>query len=319
MDYYERIIPRIAYYIKSKNITRIFKEKCAILAAGEKDIINLFSNSLELMGYFWGSKCRIHCLCTISNIILASGSEGGTIQLWNCEERSIISTLSTHTETISALCSINIGQLASGSKDKSLIIWSKHGSSTYSHIQILKTHTSTIEGIIRLNNREIVSGEAKGDLRVWDTDQGVCIRHIPPASGFVFRIQMKQHIGGDVVVSYWNRVIVWGGANNWGSASYKQFINVCGGYAIEFLGDFLLRGGDDGQLEFVDYVRGGCWLPSAIQNLHSYAITDILRIAKNIVITVSGDGFLKVIDPICRKLYFSLFKSEGFKGLAYFY
>ena len=43
---YERVTPRIRYYMKSKNIARIFKEKCPIFAAGGKEaIINLFSNS----------------------------------------------------------------------------------------------------------------------------------------------------------------------------------------------------------------------------------------------------------------------------------
>ena len=96
---YERIIPRIGYYMKSKNIARIFKEKCPIFAAGGKEaIINLFSNSLEHMGYFSGHKEIIWCLCAISNKILASGSEDTTIKIWNIEDRSIMSTLSGHTE-----------------------------------------------------------------------------------------------------------------------------------------------------------------------------------------------------------------------------
>ena len=71
---YERTIPRIGYYMKSKNITRIIKEKCPIFAAGGKEaIINLFSNSLEHMGYFSEHKEIIRCLCAISNKILASG------------------------------------------------------------------------------------------------------------------------------------------------------------------------------------------------------------------------------------------------------
>ena len=57
---YERVIPRIGYYMKSKNIARIFKEKCPIFAAGGYEaIINLFSNSLEHMGYFSGHKLLI--------------------------------------------------------------------------------------------------------------------------------------------------------------------------------------------------------------------------------------------------------------------
>ena len=54
---YESLTPRIGYYMKSKNIARIFKEKCPIYAAGgAEDIINLFSNSMEHMGYLSGHK-----------------------------------------------------------------------------------------------------------------------------------------------------------------------------------------------------------------------------------------------------------------------
>ena len=92
---YERIIPRIEYYMKSKHIAKIFKEKCPIFAAGgEEKIINLFSNSLEHMGNFFGHKKWIQCLCAISNKILASGSRDTTIKIWNIEDRSIMSTLS---------------------------------------------------------------------------------------------------------------------------------------------------------------------------------------------------------------------------------
>ena len=123
---YERITPRIGYYMKSKNITRIFKEKCPIFAAGGKEeIINLFSNSLEHMGYFSGHKDWICCLCAISNKILASGSGDKNIKIWNVEDRSIMSTLSGHTDTVNALCYVKEGVFMSGSWDESLIIWSK--------------------------------------------------------------------------------------------------------------------------------------------------------------------------------------------------
>ena len=116
---YNRVTPRIGYYMKSKNIARIFKEKCPLFAAGGNMIINLFSNSLEQMGYFTGHKHWIRCLCPISNIILASGSNDKTIKIWNIEDRSIISTLYGHTDTVSALCNVKEEVLVSGSWDKS--------------------------------------------------------------------------------------------------------------------------------------------------------------------------------------------------------
>ena len=174
-------------------------------------------------------------------------------------------------------------------------------------------------GIIRLNNREIMSGESSGDLMMWNIDQGLCIRHIPHIGGFDDLTQLKQHIGGDVVVSYEEKVKVWGTANNWGEDSIKQF-DICDGWSIEFLsGDLLLRGGREGQLEFIDYAQTDCRLPSIIIGLHSGSIYAIQRIAKNIVITASDDGYLKVIHPISRRCYLKFKARKYLYALAYFY
>ena len=316
---YEKVTSRIGYYMRSKNIARIFKEKCPIFAAGGKQkIINLFSNSLEHMGYFSGHKDLIWCLCPISSIILASGSTDKAIKIWNIEDRSIMSTLSGHKRGVFVICSVKEGVLVSGSGDKSLIIWSKSPpeSSTYLRRQTLTGHKSKIKGIIRLNNTEIVSGELNGDLMTWNIDQGRCIRHIPRLSGLLW--QMK-HIEGDVVVSYEDEVKVWGAANNWDNTPIKQFI-VCKGRSIEFLsGNLLLRGGNGGKLEFIDYAQTGCELPPIIMGLHSLYINAIQRIAKNIVVTASFDEYLKVIHPIFRICYLKFKGRKSLYALAYFY
>ena len=317
---YEKIIPRIGYYLKSKNIRRIFKEKSPIFATGgEEKTIKLFSNSLEHMGYFFGHKEWIWCLCAISNKILASGSQDKTIKIWNVEDRSIMSTLSGHTEIVSGLCYVKEGVFVSGSWDHSLIIWSKSRpeSSNYSPRQVLTGHKKEIRGVIRLNDIEIVSGEVEGDLMMWNIDQGLCIRQIP-RFGYGYLTQMKQHMKGDVVVSYEDKVKVWGAANNWGEDPIKQFD--VKGWSIEFLsGNLLLRGGRKGQLEFIDYAQTGCNLPSIIIGLHSKYIYAIQRIAKNIVITASDDRYLKVIHPIFRRCYLKFKARKSIYALAYFY
>ena len=315
---YDRIIPKIGYYMKSKNIARIFKEKCPIFTAGGEKKINLFSNSMEHMGNFSGHKRSIQCLCPISNKILASGSRDWTIKIWNIKDRSIMSTLSGHKRTVYALCSVKEGVLVSGSGDHSLIIWRTRKSSTYSLRQDLKGHKSEISGIIRLNNTEIVSGEDIGDLRMWDIDQGVCTRHIPYECGALCLDQMKQHIGGDVVVSYGKILKVWGVDNNWDTPT-NQF-DIYDGWSIEFLSeDLLLRGGQEGELEFIDYTQTGCELPLIIEGLHSEWINAIQRIAKNIVVTASEDGYLKVVHPISRICYLKFKARKSLKALAYFY
>ena len=124
---------------------------------------------------------------------------------------------------------------------------------------------------------------------------------------------------GYVVVSYEYKVKVWGAANNWGEDPIKQF-DVCKGWSIEFLSEnLLLRGGDEGQLEFIDYAQTGCKLPSIIMGLHSKRIYSIQRIVKNIVVTTSEDGYLKVIHPISRRCYLNFKARKSLYALAYFY
>ena len=160
---YLRVVSRIGYYMKSKNISAIFKYKCPTFAlaglCGVEGIIYLFSNSLEEMGSFSGHKGIIWCLCAISNRILASGSSDNNIKIWDIEERAIIFTLSGHTSTVTSLCYVREGVFVSGSWDKSLIIWSELPRSNIYSQQVLKGHKSRIRGIIRINNSEIVSGE----------------------------------------------------------------------------------------------------------------------------------------------------------------
>ena len=321
---YLKVIPQISYYLRSPRLPPIFKYKCPLLAAtGNERRIYLLSNSLEHMGSFSGHKYCIKCLCVISNRILASGSNDNTIKIWDIENKAIISTLSQHKWGVSALCNMSEGVFVSGSVDNSLIIWSKYelpgstSTSIYSH-RVLTGHKSEIRGILRINNREIICGEFTGDVRIWDIFEGVCTIYLPSGGRVTNYIyQMKQHMG-EVAVSYNRKIRVWGAANNWAYTPLKEF-GVCYGRSIEFLsGDILLRGGKKGELRFIDYGLTGCSLPPPIQVLHSSEINDIQRIAKNIVVTISIDGSLKVIDPISRNGYLNFKKDkELYAVIAY--
>ena len=316
---YMRAIPRMADYLKNKNIASIFKDhKRVLFAAGGGDSrIELFTNSLEHMGSLCLDQLGIRCLSRISKSSLASVSGNNTINIWDIENKILMSTLYGDREWITALCAVRESVLVSGSNENSLIIWNKSPESPiYSVSYLLTGHTSNIKSIIKSNTNTsiIISGEKNGNFIIWDIDQGLCIRRKPcyynPLS------QMKQHVRGEVAVSYSEKVIVWGVAD---TSIFRQF-TVCSGKAIEFLSrDILLRGGRKGQLEFVDYMQTGRVLPRTIRGLHSHTIYAMQRIAKNIVITFSADGYLKVIDPIYRKCHLKFKKACWCtSALAYF-
>ena len=324
---YIKVIPQISYYLRSHRLPPIFKYKCPLFAAaGHSRRIYIFSNSLEHMGTFSGHKKCIQCLCAISNKILASGSRDNKIKIWNIENKVIISTLSQKTSIVSALCNINEGVFVSGSGDKSLIIWSlckipespSTSTSTYFH-RVLTGHKSYITGIIRINKREIICSEVEGDLRIWDIIEGVCTIYIPSVGGAINYIyQMKQHKESVVAISYNRKISIWGAANNWGHPIIQ--FGVCYGSSIEFLGDILIRGGKKGELKFIDYGVTGCSLPSPIRGLHSSEILGIQRIAKNIIVTISTDRSLKVIDSMSGNGYLNFMRGDLWMiAIAYFY
>ena len=306
---YDRIIPRIGYYMKSKNIATIIKHKSLLFAASDEERIYLFSNSLEEMGSLHGHKKGINCLCALPNNILASGSDEMSIKIWETEERRLISTLYGHTDCVYAVCYVREGVIVSGGSSDDIIIWSISPESTiYSLKLILTDHKDEIiQGIIRLNSTDIIAAYCRGDLRIWNIDGGECIRYIPNV-GDTLIPQMMFHMG-NVVINQFYTVYVWGAANNWDSP-IKLFSDLGCGFSFEFLSDdLLLRGGEEGGLEFIDYSQTGRELPmTTIRWPHSKGIDVIQRIAKNIVITASDDGYLKVINPISRHCYMKLKK-----------
>ena len=63
-------------------------------------------------------------LTLVSNGALASGSEDGTIRIWNLNTNSLIKTLYGHTNKVRCLEALeDDNYLASGSEDTIIIIW----------------------------------------------------------------------------------------------------------------------------------------------------------------------------------------------------
>ena len=209
--------------------------------------------------------------------------------------------------------------LISGSEDKSLIVW-EHSLEVSKLIpkHVLSGHMSYISGIIRLSEVEIICGEYGGDLRIWNIRDGICIIYIPRTTDFDYLSQIKifRELNANIRVALCSEraVTVWGADNNW-EVPYKVITQENGGlgnqkgYSIELLsGNIMLRGGDRGILEFIDYTQMAERLlpPIALPLKNIY---ELKRIGRNIVVFASMDGTLRVIDPFLRKCYFIFYKN----------
>ena len=110
------------------------------------------------------------------------------------------------------------------------------------------------------------------------------------------RLTIGKNIVNLVACCMWDRVTMWGKKNNWKIPIKRLFSQ--NNWSIELLdSNLFLRGGERGKLKIMDLLTG-----NSLQSipLHSYII---LHIAKNIVVTVSDDRSVKIIDPLTRKCY----------------
>ena len=299
-------------YIRNKNRSPIFKkEKCPFLAAGGKTRrIILLSNSLEFMGVLLGHTENITCLTTLAEGKLVSASDDKSLKLWDIQSKTCMITLSEHRQRITAICQPRMGVIVV-SQDKSLLIWDylSETAKLPRSREVLIGHTSTIYGILRLNNSEILSGEFNGILKIWNIDKSICIKHIP-AINIVDILYQLKNIGGkymSIVVCNELKIIIWG-CGKWRVPIMQLSGFNDRGRAIEALSvGLLLRGGNLGTLTIINHRLIESPRYQTIK-IHSRAILDILRIAKNIVAIAFEDGTCKIIDPISRKCYYIFMK-----------
>ena len=176
---------------------------------------------------------------------------------------------------------------------------------------MLSGHRSGVRGIIRINEDEIISGEWRGDLRLWRVSDGTCSKYINGVQEYGFLYQLKSY-NNTLCICRALGVIVYelgGDNNNLGTLNNKLLSLGC---SIEFISQGLLLRGGVNYLEIIDlslsldldldlYFKQGdnenYYLPL---NLNSSFIWDMLRITHNIVIMVTEDGSMMVLDPIAR-------------------
>ncbi|KAH3758317.1 platelet-activating factor acetylhydrolase [Pelomyxa schiedti] len=105
--------------------------------------------------------------------IIASGSEDGTIRIWDCETGEFERTIKGHTQTVYALdFNANGNLLVSCSGDLTIKLWDMQ---TYMCQKTLHGHDHTISSVkFTPNGDHIVTGSRDTSVKVWDTATGYC-------------------------------------------------------------------------------------------------------------------------------------------------
>ena len=123
---------------------------------------------------------RVTSLEKLENGELASGSDDDTIIIWEplryfetkigkCEEKIYKRikkyVLKGHSGNVNSLLKLENGELASGSSDKSIIIWDlKSKSIKYK----LDGHTNNVNSLVKLDNHKLASASGDKTVIIWD-------------------------------------------------------------------------------------------------------------------------------------------------------
>jgi WD40 repeat protein len=113
-------------------------------------------------------------LVTIDSTRIASGSDDGSIIIWQSALGQLLHRFEGHTHGVTALLLLSDGEtLVSGASDRSVRLWSVR---TYQHLRTLSVHTASVTCLERLSGvggtggARFVSGGNDRKIHVWQND-----------------------------------------------------------------------------------------------------------------------------------------------------
>eukprot|EP01102_Stenamoeba_stenopodia_P008906 TRINITY_DN2604_c0_g1_i7.p1 TRINITY_DN2604_c0_g1~~TRINITY_DN2604_c0_g1_i7.p1 ORF type:complete len:277 (+),score=59.83 TRINITY_DN2604_c0_g1_i7:108-833(+) len=121
----------------------------------------------------------VRCMCELSNGYLVSGSSDETLNVWDMNTKTVIHTLTGHSEAV--LCVIQLKMrgvaddqilVASGSMDGTIRIWNV---TTAQCLRVLTDHAGNVRGLVELSDGTLLSASEDKTIREWNINKGQCI------------------------------------------------------------------------------------------------------------------------------------------------
>ncbi len=107
----------------------------------------------------------------ISDGRLISAFYNGTIKIWDLETFTCIKTLEGHSRPVTSLA-ISDGRLISGSNDCTIKIWDLE---TFTCIKTLEGHSRPVASLA-ISDGRLISGSHNGTIKIWDLETFTCIK-----------------------------------------------------------------------------------------------------------------------------------------------
>jgi WD40 repeat protein len=116
-----------------------------------------------------GRSGLVTALCVLPDGRLASGSEDGTIRLWDVVRFAEVARLEGHAGWVRALCVLPDGHLASASDDRTIRLWDVARGTEAAR---LEGHSDPVTALCVLPDGGLASASNDGTIRRWDVARG---------------------------------------------------------------------------------------------------------------------------------------------------
>jgi alpha-2-macroglobulin len=138
--------------------------------------------------------------------LIASGSDDGTVRLWDAHSFGLLTTLNGHTEAVLGVAFSADGLwLASSSKDKTVRLWDVANRQLS---RTLEGHTASVWSVAFSPTQPLLASASEdGSLRLWDTATGALSRQLDSPGEKIWNVAYSAD--GAALVASGDRVRVW--------------------------------------------------------------------------------------------------------------
>jgi WD40 repeat protein len=124
-------------------------------------------------------------LAMLSKSRAVTGSDDGTLRVWDVENGQTLQILKGHSRQVRAVAVLDSRRVVSGSDDTTLRVWDVESGQT---LQVLQGHSDLVYAVAVLDSRRVVSGSADLTLRVWDVESGQTLQTLQGHSRLVLAV-----------------------------------------------------------------------------------------------------------------------------------
>lgn len=230
---------------------------------------------------------EVLCLTALGNTDrLASGSEDGTITVWNANGAEVVVVLEGHSDAVSALAALGAESLASGSWDETIKIWSLPEGRC---VNTLEGNQGLVVCLAALSGQRLASGSLELEVKIWDVSQATCVASL---QGHAHGVGSLAALGDDRLASGSadTTVRIW-------DLSDQRCVATLEGHddwvsSLTALGSNRLASSSaDWTIRIWDLHRGLCL---ATLSGHSDAVFSLIATAAERLISGSGDGNINI-------------------------